>query len=211
MKEPALCEKKRLRRGVLIVLEGIDGTGKSTQAEILQDRLESAGYDTARFREPSDSRWGREIRKKAAQADSLTPVEELDLFQKDRRENVEQNLKPALYDKKVVILDRYYFSTMAYQGAKGIDTERIRKENESFAVPPDLVFILDIRPADGLSRIEGRGPRALLFEREDYLEKVRRIFLSFQGERFFHIDASEAVEAIALRVETIVFAYLKTL
>lgn len=204
-------EKNRLSRGVLIVLEGIDGTGKSTQAEILHDGLESAGYDSVRFREPSDSRWGREIREKAARADSLTPEEELELFQADRRDNVKRHLKPALDQKKVVILDRYYFSTIAYQGAKGIDPERIRRENELFAVPPDLVFILDIHPGHGLGRIEGRGPRALLFEREDYLEKVRRIFHSFQGERFVHLDASEAVETITSRIKSFVFAFLKDL
>ena len=66
--------------------------------------------------------WGREIKRLAARADSLTPEEELDLFVKDRRENVERNLRPALAAGKVVVLDRYYFSTIAYQGAKGIDT-----------------------------------------------------------------------------------------
>jgi len=203
--------KKHLPRGVLIVLEGIDGTGKSTQAEILQERLESAGYDSVRFREPSDSRWGREIREKAAREDSLSPEEELALFQADRRENVERNLKPALAANRVVILDRYYFSTMAYQGAKGIDPVRIRRENEAFAVPPDLVFFLDIDPGAGLGRIEGRGPRALLFEREDYLAEVRRIFRSFQGDGFVHIDASKSVEGIASRIQRVVFAFLKTI
>ncbi len=178
-----------LQKGVLIVFEGIDGAGKSTQAEILLDRLKARGYDVAYFREPSESKWGREIKKRALFADSLSPEEELELFQKDRRENVERNLKPALEEKKIVILDRYYYSTIAYQGAKGIDHEMIKKANEEFVVKPDLVFILDIDAKRGLERIQNRKKKDKLFEREDYLVKVREIFSSFEGENIIHRDA----------------------
>ena len=75
---------KKLGKGVLIVFEGIDGSGKTTQAEILQAKLLQMGIATVYFREPSLGRWGREIKEKAAHADSVTPEEELDLFQKDR-------------------------------------------------------------------------------------------------------------------------------
>ncbi|MGD9347860.1 MAG: dTMP kinase, partial [Candidatus Aminicenantes bacterium] len=143
----------RLLRGILIVFEGIDGAGKSTQAEILLKKLQDRGYPVVYYREPSDSKWGQEIKRKAQFADSLTPQEELELFQKDREENVKNNLKPSLEKKKVVVLDRYYFSTMAYQGAKGIDPEYIRRRNEAFAVRPDLVFILDVAAGQGLERI----------------------------------------------------------
>jgi len=81
------------------------------------------------------------IKEKAKHPDSLTPQQELELFHKDRRENVEKNLKPALQRRKIIILDRYYFSTIAYQGAKGIDPNWIQTVNEEFAVRPDLVFI----------------------------------------------------------------------
>ncbi|MBN2244466.1 MAG: dTMP kinase, partial [Candidatus Aminicenantes bacterium] len=109
----------RLKKGILIVFEGIDGAGKTTQAEALMERLQKRGLRVLFLREPSEGKWGRLIRQKAAQEDSLSPEEELDLFQKDRQENVRLNLKPALREKKIVLLDRYYFSTMAYQGAKG--------------------------------------------------------------------------------------------
>jgi dTMP kinase len=198
----------RLSRGILIVLEGIDGGGKTTQAENLLRVLQEAGYEAAYFREPSDSRWGRFIREKAASQDSLTPDEELELFQQDRRNNVEHNLRPALAEHKVVILDRYYFSTMAYQGAKGMDPEKIREANESFAVIPDLVFILDVDPALGLQRIEGRRRRDLLFEREDYLKDVRAIFLSLEGEEFFHIDARRSAEEVSDDIASIALDYL---
>ncbi len=194
----------RLRKGVLIVLEGIDGSGKSTQGRRLLRRLRTLGYEAVSFREPTRGKWGRMIKRMAKDAGSLTPEEELDLFVRDRRENVRKNLRPALAEKKVVILDRYYFSTIAYQGAKGIPPARIRRLNEKFAVKPDLVFILDIDAGRGLSRIHHRKRKDLLFERERYLARVRRIFRGFKGRMFIHLDAGlpkeELSEMIASRV-----------
>jgi len=192
-----------LQKGILIVFEGIDGSGKSTQAKILLERLQEEDFDAVYFREPSKGKWGRKIKKKALHPDSLSPEEELDLFQKDRRENVEQNLKPALKKKKIVILDRYYYSNIAYQGAKGIDEKLIRRMNEEFAVEPDLVFIFDIDPKKGLERIENRKKKDKLFEREDYLVKVREIFRSFKGEKFVHIDALKSEEEISKEIQEI--------
>ena len=192
-----------MQKGILIVFEGIDGSGKSTQAKILLERLQEEDFDAVYFREPSKGKWGRKIKKKALHPDSLSPEEELDLFQKDRRENVEQNLKPALKKKKIVILDRYYYSNIAYQGAKGIDEKLIRRMNEEFAVEPDLVFIFDIDPKKGLERIENRKKKDKLFEREDYLVKVREIFRSFKGEKFVHIDALKSKEEISKEIQEI--------
>ncbi len=178
----------KLRHGLLIVLEGIDGSGKTTQARSLLRRLRARGRAAAFFREPSRGKWGREIKRLAARADSLTPEEELDLFLKDRRENVEKNLKPALAQGRIVVLDRYYFSTIAYQGAKGLDPGRIRRLNEAFAVRPDLVIVLDIGARDGLARIAGRKKRDELFEREDYLVRVGEIFRGLRGPNILHLD-----------------------
>ncbi|MFC2164712.1 dTMP kinase [Acidobacteriota bacterium] len=202
---------KELKRGVLIVFEGIDGSGKTSQAEILLDKLLKVGVAAVYFREPSLGRWGREIKEKSAYADSVTPEEELDLFQKDRRENVEINLIPALNEKKAVILDRYYFSTIAYQGAKGIDPEYIRRINEEFAVRPDIVFILDVDPSAGLDRIADRGQKDELFEREDYLVRVRKLFRSIGGDNVMHIDGSLSLEDIASLVEKETMAYVSPL
>ena len=197
-----------VQEGILIVLEGIDGAGKSTQAEILLKGLQEKGYDVVYFREPSKGKWGQEIKKKAADPDSLSPEEELDLFLKDRKENVKKNLRPALEKKKIVILDRYYFSTIAYQGAKGIDQERIRRVNEEFVVEPDLVFFLDVDPRGGLDRIKNRKKKDRLFERAEYLVKVREIFRSFRGKKFFHIDASKPEKEISTEIEKIALNYL---
>lgn len=197
-----------IHKGLLVVLEGIDGTGKSTQARALLRRLRAAGIPAVRFREPSRGPWGREIRRLAKTAGSATPERELELFVKDRRDNVARNLEPALRAGRVVVLDRYYFSTVAYQGAKGLDPDRIRRLNERFAPRPDLVFILDLDPARGLSRIAGRGPRDELFEREDYLARVRAIFLGLRGRRFVHLDAGRDKRSLARQIwERVLRAY----
>jgi dTMP kinase len=198
-----------LKKGFLIVLEGIDGAGKSTQARFLLRKLRNRGMPAVYFREPSRGKWGREIKRKAKEATSLTPEEELDLFLKDRQENVKKNLNPALKRNKVVVLDRYYFSTIAYQGAKGIDQARIRRLNEAFAPRPDLVFILDIEAKGGLARIEGRKKKDELFERAAYLAKVRKIFRSFQGRRFFHINAGRDRNEIGKVILEKTLEYLK--
>ena len=199
----------KLTKGLLFVFEGIDGGGKTTQAKQLQALLEAEEFEVIYFREPSDSRWGQLIREKASKEDSLTPEEELDLFVKDRKENITHNLRPALLQKKVVILDRYYFSTIAYQGAKGIDPEVIREIHASFVVVPDLVFILDVKADLGLERIEDRGQRDLLFEREDYLKKVRELFQSFHGEQIFHIDAMRPPEEVGVDISQIAQDYIR--
>jgi dTMP kinase len=199
----------RLKKGFLIVLEGIDGAGKSTQARRLLQKLRAFGYETVSFREPTRGKWGRAIKRMAKTAGSLTPEEELDLFVKDRRENVRKNIRPALAGKKVVILDRYYFSTIAYQGAKGIEPDRIRRLNERFAVKPDLVFILDIEAGRGLGRIRNRKRKDLLFERERYLARVRKIFGGFRGRKFVHLDAARPKEGLAGEITSRVLRLLK--
>jgi dTMP kinase len=199
----------RLKKGLLIVFEGIDGSGKSTQAGRLLRKLRTLGYESVLFREPTKGKWGREVRRMAKRARSLRPEEELDLFVKDRRENVRANIRPALERRKVVILDRYYYSTIAYQGAKGIDPERIRRRNEVFVVKPDLVFILDIEAGQGLDRIRGRKSKDLLFERRRYLAKVGRIFRGFRGRRFVHIDGARPRDELAREISARVLRLLR--
>jgi dTMP kinase len=189
-----------LNKGLLIVLEGIDGSGKSTQAELLLEDLRRRGLDALSFREPSAGRWGREIKRKARRSDSLTPEQELELFLKDRKENVRGNLEPALKRKKVIVLDRYYYSTIAYQGAKGIDRQRILELHKPFAIEPDLVFILDVDARKGLGRIENRPDKDRLFEREEYLVKVGKIFKRLKGKNLIHIDASAPPDQIARKI-----------
>lgn len=198
----------KVKKGILIVFEGIDGSGKSTQIQILRNILDDKGLDVVVFREPSQGPWGRKIKEKAAFPDSLSPEEELELFVNDRKDNVQKNLRPALAKNKIVLLDRYYFSTMAYQGAKGLDVEKIRLMNEKFAIRPGLVFILDVDAGRALQRIQDRKNKDLLFERLDYLVEVRKIFKSFLGENIFHIDSDNIPGEISDQVASVVLKYI---
>ncbi|MCX7017301.1 MAG: dTMP kinase, partial [Candidatus Sumerlaeota bacterium] len=124
-------------RGLLVVLEGIDGTGKSTQARRLAEALEARGHTTRVLREPTDGPHGSELRRMAREG-RTDPQRERALFIADRREDVERNIRPALARGEIVVMDRYYFSTVAYQGARGLDPDELRAENEAFAPKPDL-------------------------------------------------------------------------
>src|SRR5262245_41663250 len=104
-------------RGILVAVEGIDGAGKSTLADWLVARLYAHGFDVLRTREPTGGPWGQKLRASMTQG-RLSPKEELRAFVEDRREHVEQEIRPALADGRVVVIDRYYFSTAAYQGAR---------------------------------------------------------------------------------------------
>lgn len=165
----------------MLAFEGIDGCGKSTHAHFAVEYLTSRGYDAVLLKEPStESPAGKKLMK-ALQSDKRpSPEEELMLFVEDRKWDVEKRILPALKDGKIVVMDRYYYSTVAYQGALGIDTDEIFQMN-SFAPEPDITFILDIEPEEALKRISERKGRDY-FEELEYLRKVREIFLSM-GER----------------------------
>lgn len=202
---------RELNKGFFIVLEGIDGSGKTTQAKSLVNTLNEKGFDAVFFKEPSAGPLGRKLKKQARLKDGLTPEQEFDLFQKDREENVEVNIKPALKRKRIVVLDRYYFSTMAYQGAKGIDIREIKERNDKIAVQPDMVIILDVSAKTGLERIKERKKKDRLFEREDYLRKVRKIFQSFSGENIVHLDGRETKQSLSLKIEGMVMGRISVL
>ncbi|MCD1296002.1 dTMP kinase [Methanocella sp. CWC-04] len=170
-------------RGYLISIEGIDGAGKSTQVKMLKEWLEKEGHNVAHLKEPTQGQYGKEIYRLAAEHMLPGPEEELRLFMLDRKEDVEKNILPALRSGDVVIMDRYYQSNMAYQGAKGLNPEKIREENEKFSPVPDLIIVLDIDPKNSISRIVNNRKSALdHFESENYLIKVREIFLKI-GEK----------------------------
>jgi len=187
-------------QGLLIVFEGIDGTGKSTQARRLGDWFAEQGREVVLGREPTNGPWGRRLRE-SAERGRLPPDEELECFLNDRREHVSGTIAPALAAGKVVILDRYYFSSMAYQGSRGFDPGEIRRLNEAFAPVPDLLILLDIDTDTALSRIGVRDGSANEFEQRPALESCRRIFLSLRDDPFVRvIDASGPVERVARQV-----------
>ncbi|MFM1561045.1 MAG: dTMP kinase [Roseibacillus sp.] len=181
--------------GSLIVLEGIDGTGKSTQAKLLAAALREQGHRVALSREPTDGPFGRRLRESATTG-RLSPEEELQLFHQDRREHVETLIEPALQGGEIVILDRYYFSSMAYQGIRGFDPQEIRRVSEEFAPPPDLLLLLDLSLDTALARIGVRNGEANEFEQRESLQLCSEIFHSVQDDFVTIIDADQSIDEI---------------
>ncbi len=195
-----------MSQGLFIVIEGIDGTGKSTQSKRLAEWFRSRGREVVLSREPTDGPWGKKLRESATTG-RLSAEKELECFLNDRREHVEMSIKPALAEGKVVILDRYYFSTMAYQGARGFDPSEIRRRNEAFAPQPDLLLILDLSIESAHGRIGARGDTANEFEQRDTLTRCREIFLSLRDEPFACvIDAEPSLNEVTADILSVVTA-----
>lgn len=180
---------------MLINLEGIDGCGKSTQSRFLMGEFEKNNEKTILLKEPTNGKYGRKLWEMLSGKIEATTEEILELFVMDRKEHVDQKINPALNEGKIVLMDRYYYSTMAYQAAAGIDIKRIRKDNE-FAPKPDIVLIFDL-PADlAMKRVRGHSV-ADVFEKEEHLEKVRKAYLNLEDDPLVRIiDATRTPEEI---------------
>lgn len=189
--------------GFLIALEGVDGSGKSTQAELLAASLEKDGHEVVLTREPTSGPAGQRLQSYLlGPSRHLSPEEELHLFMEDRREHVAQIIKPSLERGKIVITDRYYYSSAAYQGALGLNPDDILAANEAFAPVPDLVFLLDLPVTEALQRLarKGKGARQVS-ESFLYLKQVAAIYASLKGARFRRVASSRppmAVHAVIL-------------
>ena len=195
-------------KGYLIVIEGIDGTGKSTQATMLAEALRKSGREVVQSFEPTNGPWGKKLRDSATTG-RLSIEDELEYFINDRREHVEQLIIPTIKSGGIVILDRYYFSTMAYQGARGIDPEVIRVKNETFAPQPDTLIILDLDVDIALQRIGVRDGAANEFEKRESLEFCRKLFLSLKDETYAYvIDANTEITEVNASVMAAVHAQL---
>lgn len=196
--------------GLLLAFEGIDGTGKSTQIQILAQKLQEQGRKVVLTREPSDSIYGQRIRQLYTRRDSCTPAEELELFLQDRRLHVQEVIQPALVQGRIVLTDRYYYSTVAYQGAAGMDPADILARHH-FAPKPDLVFLLTMQPELSLERIrQGRGEQPNAFEQLDNLRKVAQIFATLEDTCIRRIDASQAVEAVQAEIQAALAASVQS-
>ena len=180
---------------MLINLEGIDGCGKSTQSKFLMDKFESNNEEIILLKEPTNGKYGQKLWEMLSGKIEANTEEILELFVLDRREHVNQKIQPALDEGKIVLMDRYYYSTMAYQAAAGIDVNRIKKDNE-FAPKPDIVLIFDL-PADlAMKRVRSHSV-ADVFEKEEYLERVRKAYLNLEGDSLVRIiDATRTPEKI---------------
>lgn len=187
---------------MLIAVEGIDGAGKTTQVGFIEQFLRSSGFAVVRSKEPTDGPWGQKIRKSASSG-RMSLNDELQAFIEDRKEHVRQVILPALSRGEVVLLDRYFYSTIAYQGARGSDVDELTEDMLRIAPEPDLVVLLDVAPDIGLQRIaHGRGETPNAFENEETLRAVRAEFLQLSKKHtnILTIDASRDIESVRVEV-----------
>lgn len=196
--KPAATGAESRRPGVFIAFEGIDGAGKTTQAQRLIKRLEAEGLAAKAVKEPTDGMWGQKIREIARNGrDRVAAEEELDWFIRDRAEDVEQNIAPALAAGLVVVADRYFYSNIAYQSALGLDPEHIRAVNIGFPVP-DLVLLLEVPVELGRQRItRGRNQTANLgYEQLEFLRRVKTAYEALTDPNIVRVDAAENPEKV---------------
>jgi dTMP kinase len=209
-------ETQNKRMGFLFVLEGIDGSGKTCACKELVKKLQSDGYSVVLLREPTDeSQWGKEIRERSPGGE-LTPEEELELYSKDRAWHIANRIRPALEEGKIVLMDRYFFASGAYQSTV-LDLhwrEILQINREKLSAPePDIVFILDVPAEIGLERATGRTGKAnLQFERLDRLVKVRQAYLEMaenDSATFEIIDSMNPLEQVVDEIHKIIMDLVK--
>ncbi len=194
-----------------IVFEGIDGAGKTTQIKLLRDALAVRGLECHITAEPTDMPSGKLIREALSGRMKVTTAEMARMFAEDRalhNKDREHGIDAMLEKEISVISDRYYYSSLAYQGSElGFDAVAALNLDDPDIRTPDMCVFLDLSPEKSLERIGKRAdtPREI-YENYDYLEKTRRMFfdvfekLRARGERIEIIDASGSAEEIAVEI-----------
>ncbi|WP_457752611.1 dTMP kinase [Thermococcus sp.] len=170
--------------GIFIVIEGIDGAGKSTQAKLLAKWFEKRGYDVVLTKEPTDTAFGKLIRKLVLTGGregiidgaKISHEAEALLFAADRAEHVKKLIEPSIKAGKIVISDRYFYSSLAYQWARGLDLEWLINLNK-FAIRPDLVILLDLPVKESMKRINGRQLKSEFDRIAELQKRVRENYL----------------------------------
>ena len=192
--------------GKFIVFEGLDGSGQSTQADLLRDFLIKKGFDVILTKEPTkDSRASREIKKALDEKIKIEPSKLQELFTEDRKEHLEKLIIPALKGNKMVISDRYFFSTFAFGTSDGLTLDWLIKINDKFLVP-DLTIILKVSPENCVERIEKRGSAITLFEKKEKLKKVWQTYqiLPNRIKNTYIIDGEKSIEEVSKLVKELV-------
>ncbi len=207
-----------MARGRLIVLEGPEGAGKTTQLRLLADRLKASGREVLTLREPGGTPLGDSIRAILLDSvDEMTPAAEALLFMASRAEIVRLRIDPALRDGVIVLMDRFFLSTYAYQIAgRGLDEQQIRQANSLTTAGhvPDLTIVIDVPPGAGLARAEARGSKDRM-ERahDDFHSKVSGAFALFVTDSWqrdhpecgpiVRVDGTGSPEAVQSEIATL--------
>jgi len=193
---------RKIDRPYFITFEGIDGCGKTTQLERAFDYLTASGLTVYKLREPGSTRVAEKIREiLLGKENPLSDITELLLYEAARSDIVEKEIKPLLKDGHIVLCDRFYDSTTAYQGyGRGLDIEMVRKLHRVAVgdLTPDLTLLFDLDLKTALTR-RSQNPDRLESQPEAFFERVRQGFLAIardESDRVKVIDASRSVEAI---------------
>jgi dTMP kinase len=210
---------------LFITFEGIEGSGKTTQIQLLNRYLEGRGYRCHITREPGGCRIGEKIRDILMDTnnENLTPLSELYLIMANRAQHVMEVIEPALKNQSILICDRFYDATMAYQGfARGMALDLIERLNQTVTkgLKPDLTILLDCPVEVGLERATGRMEAGDLLgkegrfegERGDFHQKVRDAYLTMaktEPRRIKVVDGSRDVHVVDLEIRQLVNPFLK--
>ena len=189
---------KNIYPGKFIVIEGLDGSGQSTQVKLLSEFLIKNGHNVVSTKEPTkDSEAGKNIRDVINKSCEVSPSKLQELFAEDRREHLANVIVPALKDGKTVISDRYFFSSFAYGAASGADLEDLIGLNQDFLMP-DFTVILRVKPEVCMERIGKRGESQTLFEQREKLAKVWKIYeiLPQRFDGVYIIDGERTIEKV---------------
>jgi dTMP kinase len=199
--------KKLSKKGVFICIEGLDGCGKTTQAKLLAKKLRKS-HGAVYTAEPSRGKIGAFIRKRCLYGEKrLSTVVEALLFAADRVEHVENEVLPALHEGRLVISDRYVYSSLAYQGAAGVSIEWIEQINEH-ALKPDLAVFVDVDPRTVMRRLK---PERSVMENMETQQKVRDVYLKFVAKGdLVRMDGNRTKAEVAAALSALVLKFLET-
>jgi len=197
--------KDMTMKGTFVCIEGLDGCGKTTQAKLLVEKLQRS-YGAMYTAEPSEGKVGDFIRKSILYGEKRsTSLAEALLFAADRVEHVENEVLPALRQGKLVISDRYIYSSLAYQGAAGLSLEWIQSINQ-YALRPELAIFIDVDPRAVMQRLK---PVKSFMENLETQQRVRQIYLKFveKGD-LTRIDGNKPKHLVAEELQRVVLNFL---
>ena len=195
------------KKGIFICIEGLDGSGKTTHAHRIVRNLQKKGFDAVYTTEPSRGELGKFIRASVLQGKKRVPrVVEVLLFAVDRVEHLEKDVKPALEEGKIVISDRCVYSSLAYQGAAGLDLEWIEEINR-MALPPDLAIYIDVPPEVVVERIRRKKS---VMERLETQRRVKEFYMKYvENGKLVPVDGDKRKSEVAQNILMVILDFLQ--